>query len=201
MKRAKLSGSLLAPLVPALALAMPASATVVPFTGTVSITFQGIGIGGNTLFVGTGGGTAFVNNSAGGHPISTLAAILRRGEFASATGGSISITAFVGHPILTQEISSLSSRLALVGSFGPNNLFYISGNFPITTTSRSTNSGSTFATDTFVFVAPVSLQFMGFPASGVVTMTIHLIPEPATLVLLGVGIVGLIAYGRRRRRG
>ena len=65
---------------------------------------------------------------------------------------------------------------------------------------RNTGPGSTFATDTLSFVTPIMTSLDGTPVSppGFARITIHLIPEPATLLLLSVGIVVLIAYGRRR---
>jgi hypothetical protein len=40
--------------------------------------------------------------------------------------------------------------------------------------------------------------FPEFPLAGV--LTLHVVPEPGTLILVGSGVVGLAVYGRRRRK-
>jgi hypothetical protein len=32
------------------------------------------------------------------------------------------------------------------------------------------------------------------------TMTLHIIPEPGTALLLGAGVIGLVAFGRKKIR-
>ena len=82
----------------------------------------------------------------------------------------------------------------------------MSGNLPIPLTSaflaetfRRTDLGSDFSTDLLALVTPMLIETPG-GLSVRLRLSIHLIPEPATLALLGVGIVGLVAYGRLCRR-
>jgi hypothetical protein len=57
---------------------------------------------------------------------------------------------------------------------------------------------------TVQLVAPVSAKLNGgalgtMPIVGV--LTLHFVPEPGTLLLVGSGIAGLVAFGRTRRQG
>lgn len=66
--------------------------------------------------------------------------------------------------------------------------------------SGTTMSGA--ATDTLTLVSPVQIfnTATGAFIPSLASITIHLVPEPGTLLLLGSGIAGLALYGRRRMR-
>jgi hypothetical protein len=67
---------------------------------------------------------------------------------------------------------------------------------------RVTGPGSNFHTDAITLVSPVQTfnnafgEFMPVLA----TISVHLVPEPGALVLLGTGMAAFLLYGRRLRR-
>ena len=68
---------------------------------------------------------------------------------------------------------------------------------PASATSSTANPSGVVQLVTPVFV---STNLTG-PGLGFATMDLHFIPEPATLTLLGFGVVGLVLAGRSRRGG
>ena len=67
---------------------------------------------------------------------------------------------------------------------------------------RMTDPGSAFGTDSLTLVSPAQTfnTATGAFIPSFATLSIHLIPEPGTLLLLSSGAVGLALYGRRRMR-
>lgn len=68
--------------------------------------------------------------------------------------------------------------------------------------SRQTNTASGFNTATLTLVTPIQTftTATGMFNAGFAQLTIHLVPEPATLVLVSAGIGSLVLYGRRRTK-
>lgn len=63
-----------------------------------------------------------------------------------------------------------------------------------------TEGNSRFATERITLVSPVSVSVTGLPSTPLfVRITLHFVPEPTTIVLLGGGVAGLLALGRQRR--
>jgi hypothetical protein len=62
------------------------------------------------------------------------------------------------------------------------------------TSSTAQNSGSVrLVTPIFISTSLVTMPAFAF-------LTLHFVPEPATIVLVGAGIAGLVSFGRRRAR-
>jgi hypothetical protein len=72
--------------------------------------------------------------------------------------------------------------------------------------SLATNPTSDFNTSSITLVTPIkifsNLQSPGEVefGVGVASISIHLVPEPGTLVLLGAGVAGFALWGRRRMK-
>lgn len=70
--------------------------------------------------------------------------------------------------------------------------------------SRSTSPGSNFATDRITLVSPIQIGVhighVDFFIPTFARISLHVVPEPGTLVLLGLGVGGLGLYGYRRSR-
>jgi hypothetical protein len=97
----------------------------------------------------------------------------------------------IGQPLMTIHTpGSTITTPALPGGFahGPASL----------TSSTAQLSGALqLVTVTKVFTTYTG-TFPELPLTGV--LTLHFVPEPGTLLLVGFGVAGLAAYGRRRRR-
>jgi hypothetical protein len=67
---------------------------------------------------------------------------------------------------------------------------------------RSTNPASTFNTDTITLVSPIQIfnNATGAFIPSLASISLHFIPEPGQLVMLGSGLAALVLYGRRRMR-
>jgi hypothetical protein len=110
--------------------------------------------------------------------------------------GAINFTAFhapwtIGQPVMTLHTpNSTISTPALPGGFahGPASL----------TTSTAQPSGAVQLVTVSKVFTSLTGAYPEIPMTGV--LTLHFVPEPGTLLLLGSGVAGLAAYGRRRRR-
>lgn len=181
------------------------------------VTFTGIGsIGtwGNFTFNGTGTllGTGFISTNP---PFSTLSTAYQQllGDFGGPFVGSLTLTINgltvgdqyelewwanisttardPGLPPLTNQITATAGNSVQLssnttGTDGGLGQFVI-GNFTATTTSEAI----TFSASPNTFINSLQVRVLGPAVSGV--------PEPATLTLLGIGSLGMLCYGWRRR--
>jgi hypothetical protein len=67
---------------------------------------------------------------------------------------------------------------------------------------RSTNPTSNFNTDTITLVSPIQIFNNATSAfiPSLASVSLHFIPEPGQLLMLGSGLAALLLYGRRRMR-
>jgi hypothetical protein len=103
---------------------------------------------------------------------------------------------------------SVGHDATVVATYGPMNLTVVGAPWTTGTAVVGTatlmggvapmsNTGATSGTMTLVTPIFISSNFPGLLPSFAV-MTLHFVPEPTTLALLGIAVVGLAAFGRTR---
>lgn len=103
----------------------------------------------------------------------------------SGIGGTTSTSAVAGQGWASAFVAAVGSPTSLVTfAYG----------------SRSTDTGSNFNTDRITLVSPIRVNVGPLAGQvGIATISIHMVPEPSTVLLFLSGIAGLAGYGGLRR--
>jgi hypothetical protein len=106
------------------------------------------------------------------------------------SGGSATVATFVNVTVIGAPWTEGTAAVGTITQMG-----FVHG--PATGTSTTAGPSGVVRLVTPIFVST------NIPASSVVPafglLTLHFVPEPGTLVLLGSGIAGLVMFGRSRR--
>jgi hypothetical protein len=146
----------------------------------------GLGSIGSTLYVTN---TAF--QSVGEIPLSVI------GNNQSATGTVVGAESYTiqGHSWTTNEVTSGTTLVLTAIGFDDRSIKNDEGTLKLVTPALITLGDG----ETIPIIATMTLDF-GPPVASAADMTLHVVPEPGTALLLGSGMAGLVVLGRRRTR-
>jgi hypothetical protein len=106
------------------------------------------------------------------------------------SGGSATVATFVNVTVIGAPWTESTAAVGTITQMG-----FVHG--PATGTSTTAGPSGVVRLVTPIFVSTNIPASSVVPAFGI--LTLHFVPEPGTLVLLGSGIAGLVMFGRSRR--